>query len=62
MPTQFWQESKKERDYTEDLGEGCKITLKWILRIYGGGLCTGLIWLRIRPMLTSCENGTELLH
>jgi hypothetical protein len=31
-----------------DLGVDVKIILKWILRIWDGRACTGLIWLSIR--------------
>jgi hypothetical protein len=39
----------KGRDHTEDLCADCIIIIKWILRKYGGRMCTGFILLRIKP-------------
>jgi hypothetical protein len=35
MCTEFWFESMKGRDYSEDLGVDWRIILKWILEKYG---------------------------
>jgi hypothetical protein len=47
MHTIFWSENLKGGDYLEDIGLGRKITLEWILGVYGGKLWTGVIWLRM---------------
>jgi hypothetical protein len=47
MHTVFWLETLKERDHLEDLGEGGKIGLEWILGKQGERMSAGFTWLRI---------------
>jgi hypothetical protein len=47
MGTKIWWESLKERDHSEDLGREGRITLKCILRKYGGRVWNGFVRLRI---------------
>jgi hypothetical protein len=47
VQTTFWYENPNERNPKEDSGVYGRITLKWILKKWGGRVSTGLIWLRI---------------
>jgi hypothetical protein len=47
LRTKFWFESLNRKDHSEDLGEGGKIILKWILGKQGGNVWTGFLSLRI---------------
>jgi hypothetical protein len=47
MHTKFRSGSLKGRGNSEDIGVDRKMILDWILRKYGGKVCTGHIWLRI---------------
>jgi hypothetical protein len=57
MCTKFGLKSLKGRHLSEDLGVNGKIILKLILTNEGVRICTGFIWLRIRPMAGPCEYG-----
>jgi hypothetical protein len=50
MSTKFWSGILKERDYSEVLGVDEGIILKWILRNYGGRVCTCVIWFGIEAV------------
>jgi hypothetical protein len=47
MRTEFWLDSLKGRDHSQDIRAHVRIFLKWILRKQGANLWTGLVWLRI---------------
>jgi hypothetical protein len=43
----------------EDPGVDGRIILKWIFERFGGGAQTGLIWLRMGQVASSCVYGDE---
>ena len=43
----FWWGNVREGDHLEDPGVDGRIILRWILKKWDQGACTGLIWLRI---------------
>jgi hypothetical protein len=49
----------KERDHWGDPGIGGRIILGWIFRKWDEGVWTGLGWLRIETVASSCECGNE---
>jgi hypothetical protein len=46
--TGFWGENLRERDHLGDPGIEGRFVLRWILREWYVGACTGSRWLRIR--------------
>jgi hypothetical protein len=52
-------ESQKERDHWEDQDVGGWTILKWILERQDGMEWIGWIWLRMGPVVGSCEHGIE---
>jgi hypothetical protein len=43
----FWWGNLRERDHLEGPGIGGRIILRWIIRRWDVGACTGTVWLRI---------------
>jgi hypothetical protein len=51
---------KPEEDYLVDTEIDGRIISKWILKKYGGRMCTGFIWLKIQGSLPhSCKHDSE---
>jgi hypothetical protein len=50
-----------ERDHLKDLGIGGSIIFKWILKIWDGRACAGLIWFRVRICGRPCDHDNEPL-
>jgi hypothetical protein len=53
--TGFWWGNSKERNHWGDPGIDGRAIIRWILRKWDVGICTGLSWLRIE------EGGGQLL-
>jgi hypothetical protein len=47
MRIDYWWESQRERDRSEDQDVGGWIILGWILERWDAVMWTGLVWLRI---------------
>jgi len=52
-------ENLKGRDHSEDIGVDGRIISEWTLEKQSGKVITGFIWLRMGPVMGSCEHGNE---
>jgi hypothetical protein len=50
-----------ERDHLKDLDIVGSVLFKWILKVWYGKACAGLIWLRVRICGRPCDHGAHLL-
>jgi len=50
-----------ERDHLEDVGIDGSIIFKWILKVWDGRACAGLIWFRVRACGRPCDHCNEPL-
>jgi hypothetical protein len=50
-----------KRDHLKDLGIDGSIIFKWILKVWDGRACAGLIWFRVRTCGRPCDHGNEPL-
>jgi len=48
-----------ERDHVEYLGIDGSIIFKWILKVWDGRACAGLIWFRVRTCGRPCDHCNE---
>jgi len=53
--------NRSERDHLKDLGIDRSIIFKWILKVWHGRACAGLIWFRVRTCGIPCDRGNEPL-
>jgi hypothetical protein len=57
--TKFWSENLKGKDLVDDFGLDRTLMIHLIIKLWGGRVWTGAIWLRLRASGGYCEHDNE---